>query len=109
MLVRLPRVSENEQFGFDFDGAEFTHVDSKVTFEALVASFALDQDVGIIRLGALAHHLDVGGIPIAEGSGFATIMAGARRLQPDDDALLKTMMLVIDSLYAEYTSTDKKE
>jgi hypothetical protein len=94
--------------GFDFDGAEFTHVDSKVTFEVLVASFALHQDVGITRLGALVHHLDVGGIPIAEGPGFATIMAGARKLQPDDDALLEAMTPVIDSLYAEYTSADRK-
>jgi hypothetical protein len=94
--------------GFDFDGAEFTHVDSKVTFEVLVASFALDQDVGIIRLGALVHHLDVGGIPIAEGPGFAAIMAGARKLQPDDDALLKAMTPVLDSLYAEYASADNK-
>jgi hypothetical protein len=94
--------------GFDFDGAEFTHVDSWVTFEVLVASFALDQDVGITRLAALVHHLDVGGIPIAEAPGLATIMAGARKLQPDDDALLKAMTPVIDSLYAEYTSADTK-
>jgi hypothetical protein len=94
--------------GFDFDGAEFTHVDSKVTFEVLVASFALEQDVGLIRLGALVHHLDVGGIPIAEGPGLTTIMAGAQKLQPDDDALLNAMTPVIDSLYAEYASADKK-
>lgn len=95
--------------GFDFDGAEFTHADSKVTFEVLIASFALDQDMGLLRLGALVHHLDVGGIPIAEGPGFATIMAGARKLQPDDDALLKAMTPVLDSLYAEYASSGKKE
>jgi len=93
--------------GFDFDGAEFTHVDSKVTFEVLVASFAFDQDVGLVRLGALVHHLDVGGIPIAEGPGFATIMAGARKLQPNDDRLLKAMTPVLDSLYAEYASAAK--
>lgn len=95
--------------GFDFDDAEFTHVDSKVTFEVLVASFALDQDVGLVRLGALVHHLDVGGIPIAEGPGFATIMAGARKLQSDDDALLRAMTPVLDSLYAEYASTGQKK
>jgi hypothetical protein len=94
--------------GFDFDGGEFTHVDSKVTFEVLVASFALDQDVGLARLGALVHHLDVGGIPIAEGPGFATIMAGARKLQADDDALLKAMTPVLDSLYAEYATPHQK-
>jgi hypothetical protein len=94
--------------GFDFDGAEFTHVESKVTFEVLVASFALDQDVGLVRLGALVHHLDVGGIPVAEGPGFATIMAGARKLQPDDDALLKAVTPMLDSLYAEYSTARKK-
>jgi len=95
--------------GFDFDGAEFTHVDSKVTFEVLVASFNLEQDVGLARLAALVHHLDVGGIPIAEGPGFATIMAGARSLQQDDDALLKAMTPVLDSLYAGYVGANRKD
>ena len=94
--------------GFDFDGAEFTHVDSKVTFEVLLASFSLEQDVGLTRLAALVHHLDVGGIPIAEAAGFATIMAGARALQQDDDDLLRAMTPVLDSLYAGYASTERK-
>lgn len=95
--------------GFDFDGAEFTHVDSKVTFEVLLSSFSLEQDAGLSRLGALVHHLDVGGIPIAEAPGFATIMAGARALQPDDDELLKAMTPVLDSLYAGYAGADRKD
>jgi hypothetical protein len=95
--------------GFDFDGAEFTHVGSKVTFEVLVSTFSLEQDLGLTRLGALVHHLDVGGIPIAEGPGFATIMAGARSLQQDDDALLRAMTPVLDSLYAGYAGSDRKE
>ena len=94
--------------GFDFDGAEFTHVDSKVSFEVLLASFNLEQDAGLVRLGALVHHLDVGGIPIAEGPGFATIMAGARSLQPDDDALMKAITPVLDSLYAGYADANRK-
>jgi hypothetical protein len=94
--------------GFDFDGAEFTHVDSKVTFEVLLSSFNLEQDAGLARLGALVHHLDVGGIPTAEGPGFAAIMAGARSLQPDDDALLKAMTPVLDSLYAGYADASRK-
>jgi hypothetical protein len=92
--------------GFDFDGAEFTHVGSKVTFEVLLSSFNLEQDPGLTRLGALVHHLDVGGIPIAEGPGFATIVAGARSLQQDDDALLKAITPVLDSLYAGYANTN---
>jgi hypothetical protein len=107
-FVWLKRIQDcpKRAIGFDFDGAEFTHVDSKVTFEVLAASFGLDQDVGIVRLGALVHHIDKGGIQTADGPGFATIMAGARKLQPDDDALLKTMTPVIESLYAEYSSAD---
>lgn len=93
--------------GFDFDGAEFTHVDSKVTFEVLLGSFNLEQDAGLSRLGTLVHHLDVGGIPIAEAAGFATIMAGARALQRDDDDLLKAMTPVLDSLYTGYASANR--
>src|SRR5215472_4308035 len=107
----LKRVKDcpNGAVGFDFDGAEFTHADSKVTFEVLVASFNLAQDAGLARLGALVHHLDVGGIPIAEGPGFASIMAGARSLQQDDDALLNAMTPVLDSLYASYADPSRKD
>jgi hypothetical protein len=48
------------------------------------------------------HQLDVGGIPVAEAPGFATIMAGARTLQADDDALLQMMSFVLDGMYAGY-------
>jgi hypothetical protein len=107
----LKRVKDcpKSALGFDFDGAEFTHVDSKVTFEVLLSSFNLEHDAGLVRLGALIHHLDVGGIPIAEGPGFATIMAGARSVQPDDDALLKAMTPVLDSLYAGYADPYRKD
>lgn len=90
--------------GFDFDGAEFTHADSRVTFEVLLASFDLERDAGLVRLGALVHHLDVGGIPSPEAPGIAIIMAGARSLQPDDDALLRAVTPVLDSLYAGYAN-----
>jgi len=107
--LRRVRDCPKSAVGFDFDGAEFTHVDSKVTFEILLSSFNLEHDAGLARLGALVHHLDVGGIPIAEGPGFATIMAGARLLQQDDDALLKAITPVLDSLYAGYASANRKE
>jgi len=110
-FIWLKRVKDcpKRAVGFDFDGAEFTHVDSKVTFDVLLASFALEQDVGLARLAALVHHLDMGGIPIAEGPGLSTILAGARTLQPDDDALLKSIAPVLDSLYAGYSSRDDPE
>jgi hypothetical protein len=90
--------------GFDFDGAEFSHVDSKVTFEVLLASFGLESDAGLMRLGMLVHFLDVGGIPVAESAGLVAIIAGARALQPDDDALLQSITPALDSLYHSYSA-----
>ena len=46
--------------GFDFDGAAFTHVGERVTFETLMASFDLEQDAALMRVAALVHQLDVG-------------------------------------------------
>jgi len=108
LWLKRPKDCPKRAIGFDFDGAEFTHENSKVTFEVLVTSFGLDKDSGLARLAGMVHHLDVGGIPTAEGPGFATIMAGARALQKDDDALLKAMTPVLDSLYAGYTSPPRK-
>lgn len=104
LWLKKPKDCPKRAVGFDFDGAEFTHADSKVTFEVLLTSFGLETDPGLTRLGAMVHHLDVGGIPTAEGPGFATIMAGARALQRDDDALLKAITPILDSLYAGYTN-----
>jgi hypothetical protein len=88
--------------GFDFNGGEFTHVDSKVTFEVLLTSFRLDHDLALARLGSLVHFLDVGGIPVAEAAGFAAIVAGARAIQADDQALLHSVTPMLDSLYQSY-------
>ena len=46
--------------GFDFDGAAFTHVGERVTFETLMASFDLEQDAALMRVAALVHQLDEG-------------------------------------------------
>ncbi len=88
--------------GFDFDGAAFTHVDDRVTFETLMASFGLEDDLALARLATIVHALDVGGEPVAEAVGFEAVMAGARERLSDDDALLAEMSNVLDSLYAHF-------
>jgi len=106
--LKAPKDCPKRAIGFDFDGAPFTHVDSKVTFEVLVASFSLDADPALTRLGALVHYLDVGGIPVPEAAGFAAIVSGRRTLQPNDDGLLKHVSPVLDSLYASYVSSERE-
>jgi hypothetical protein len=95
--------------GFDFDGAAFTHVGERVTFEVLLASFALDRDPALLRLGAMIHALDVGGAPVPEAIGFEAIMAGARERAADDDQLLDEMSRVLDSMYTHFAASEKNK
>ncbi len=89
--------------GFDFDGAAFTHVGNRVSFEVLLASFALEGDAALGKLAALVHFLDVGGIPVAEAAGVETLLAGLRSRNADDGALLDEASRIFDLLYTAYT------
>ena len=104
-----PSSCPRKALGFDFDGAAFTHVGDKVTFEVLLASFGLDRDAALARLGQLVHALDVGGALVAEAGGFEAMMAGARQRAADDDALLEQMSGPLDSLLAFYAEPAKKD
>lgn len=89
-----------EALGFDFDGAAFTHVDSRVTFEVLLASFGLDGDSSLNRLGAMVHYLDAGGIPVPEAAGLEMVLSGARQRRDEDDARLEEASRIFDCLYS---------
>lgn len=107
LWLKKPKDCPKTAVGFDFDGAEFTHVGARVTFEVLAASFGLDKDRAIGRIGAMVHYLDVGGIAVPEAAGFAAIMAGARAQQADDGKLLKGISAVLDALYASYNEPSR--
>jgi hypothetical protein len=96
-----------DALGFDFDGATFSHVGDRVTFEVLLASFGLDGDRGLSHLGAMVHALDVGGTPTPEAAGFEAVLAGSRKRLPDDDALLVDIGGVLDSLHAHFSGSRK--
>ena len=89
--------------GFDFDGATFTHVGARVTFEVLLASFRLEDDKALVRLGELVHYLDVGGVPVAEARGLEMILTGAREQYHDDNKLLAEAGKNFDYLYQAYS------
>lgn len=86
--------------GFDFDGAVFTHIGARVSFEVLLASFGLDRDPKLQRIATAVHYLDVGGIPVPEAAGLESVLAGVRELHVDDDALVVAAAAVFDALYA---------
>ncbi len=103
--AQLPRGA----LGFDFDGARFTHVGARVTFEVLLASFGLDRDPKLQRIAAAVHYLDVGGIPSPEAAGLEAVLAGLRELHADDDALVAAAAAVFDALYAAPTRHDRDD
>lgn len=104
LWLREPKRCPKSALGFDFDGATFTHVGARVTFETLLASFDLESDVALTRIGNLVHCLDIGGAPQAEAQGLAAILAGARSRLINDDALLAESMKIFDHLHAAYSA-----
>ena len=95
--------------GFDFDGARFSHVGARVSFEVLLASFGLEGDTRLARIGALVHYLDAGGIPVPEAAGLETVLAGLRALYGDDDTLLGAALAVFDALLAAPSPSSTSE
>jgi hypothetical protein len=91
-----------DALGFDFDGAAFTHIGERVTFEVLLASFGLERDAGLAGIAAIVHALDLGGEQVPEAIGFEAIMTGMRQRLPDDDDLLAEMGSVFDALHAHF-------
>lgn len=75
--LKSPADLPRNAVGFDFEGAEFAHAGSRVTFQVLAASFGLEADE-------------------------ATILAGARAAAGSDDELLDAAFPVIDHLHAGF-------
>jgi hypothetical protein len=102
LWLTTPQDCPVDAIGFDFDGAAFTHTGHRVTFEVFVASFDLETDSALARLGMLVHALDVGGVPMPEAAGFEAILTGVRASGADDDQVLAAMMPVLDALYTAF-------
>ena len=101
-----------DALGFDFDGATFTHVGNRVSYEVILASFAFDQPE-LVRLGQLVHYLDVGGVQPPEAAGVESVLSGLRAAIQDDDLLLQAAGAIFDGLLltfqrdAEQNKTEK--
>jgi hypothetical protein len=94
-----------EALGFDFDGAQFTHIGRYVTFETLLHSFALAQDPALQRLAHLVHTLDVGG-SAPEAAGFALLLKGLKHRTPDDTTLLAAGGQLLNDLYYAFSTQE---
>jgi len=105
--IDKPKDRPRGALGFDFDGADFTHVGNRVTFEVLLASFGLDSDPALNQLAATIHFLDVGGILVADAKGLEMVLKGARDNARSDDELVLAAAKVFDHVYSAYQSTER--
>jgi len=106
LWLATPADCPTDALGFDFDGATFTHVGARVSFEVLLASFGLETPA-LQRFGALVHFLDVGGIQPPEAAGVESVLAGLRDTIPDDDQLLTLASRIFDGLLAAFEKGTK--
>ena len=95
--IDSPADCPSDALGFDFDGAVFTHVGNRVTFETLLASFGLETPA-LLRLGLLVHGLDAGGVLPPESVGVERVLAGMRESMTDDDQLAQMAAGVFEAL-----------
>lgn len=101
LWLASPTDCPTHALSFDFDGATFSHVGNKVTFETLLTRFQLD-DAPLKRLASIVHYLDVGGIEPVEAAGIEQVLAGLRDTLTDDDQLLLSACTIFDGLFAHY-------
>ena len=91
-----------------YTGATFHNTRDRVTFEEMLASFKLDRNIGLTRIGALIHALNEGATKVAEAEGVQTLLQGALHRSQSEDQLLAEAEMTFDLLYDAYFETGDK-
>jgi hypothetical protein len=107
LWLASPADCPSDAVGFDFDGATFSHINDRVTFEVLAVSFSIEEELGMAGLAGMVHSLDVGGVVVPEAAGFEAVMTGATQRGLNDDELLTEMSQTLDSLLAHFGAVEK--
>lgn len=102
-----PKRCPPDALGFDYDGATFSHVGERVTFETLLASFGLERNAALARVGRVVHALDVGG-DAPEAPGLEALLLGVKARAKGDDALREQSGRIFDDLYTAFSRKETK-
>jgi hypothetical protein len=91
-----------DAISFDAPGADYTHRDSKCTFEVLIEDYHLAGDPALVRLAKIVHAADIADDLHTDpaGPGLLAIGLGGLDAEADDQRLLERGQFVYDALYA---------
>jgi hypothetical protein len=109
-LLWLDKNQESPEgaIGYGYAGATFCNSRDRVTFEEILASFKLDANKALKRIGTLVHALNEGETNVAEAAGVQTLLQGAARRTENADQLLAETEMTFDLLYQAYFDTPGK-
>lgn len=109
-LIWLDKNQEcpSDAVAFGYEGASFSNIRDKVTFQELLRSFSLDKNETLTRIGVLVHSLDTGGALVAEAAGVETLLQGARRRSSSEEELFAESEKTFDLLYEAYLEMPAK-
>src|ERR1035437_9096144 len=110
-LVWLPKKPESAAGagGVALPGGTCCDNKGKVTFEEILASFKLDQNTGLARIGTLLHALNAGETKVPGAAGVRTRLQGAVRRTGSEDQLLAETEMTFDLLYEAYFEAPGKQ
>ena len=85
----------------------FTHINDRVTFEVLAASFGIDEEPGDGRARQHGSFARRRWHRRSRGGRFEAVMTGAIQRGLSDDELLHEMSQMLDSLLAHFAAVEK--
>jgi len=87
---------------YGYDSATYRNSKMRVTYQELLASFDLERNAALARIGKLVYVLESGGPKLAEAAGVETLLNGAKRRATTEDELLVESEKTFDLLYETY-------
>ena len=87
--------------GYDYDGAVFTNVGPRTSFEVLLGSFGLETDEKLMHIARTVNSIDLGEMHVDIAPGLEEILAGLREVHLADDALMKASNTIFDAVFIQ--------
>lgn len=95
-------VLQEDTITYDMDDAIFTHIGDLCTFEVLLHSFSLNNDIALNAISKIIHNLDLNDDKYIapEADGIRLILSAIREGESDDIAIIEKSNTIFDYLYA---------